>query len=183
MTNKNKKLKKSNIKKKIMKKVLAIILLLMGLIVPTILAVKQVKFNQGCEGYLKQAADASTPDFALERINRAIEYIESNNLTSGYTSLFWKTEDENIEFWYQNILACREELQDCLQSSQLEKTNVLMKVRESLTDNGEHVVITIPQGIHKYPHNGLWALLLSISLIVLIGSACYLGVCLFDKFL
>lgn len=159
-----------------MKKLLAIILLLLGLIVPTILTVKQVKFDQGCEGYLKQAADANTPDLALERINHAIDYIESNGLTEGYTSIFWKTEDENIEFWYKNILACREELELVLESSQLEKTNVLMKVRESLTDNGEHVVITIPQGIHKYPHNGLWALLLSVSLVLIIGSASYLGI-------
>lgn len=159
-----------------MKKVLAVVFLLLGLIVPTILTVKQVKFNQGCEGYLKQAADASTPDLALERINRAINYIESNGLTEGYTSVFWKTEDENIEFWYKNILACREELELVLESSQLEKTNVLMKVRESLTDNGEHIVITIPEGIHKYPHNGLWGFLLTVSLILIIGSASYLGI-------
>lgn len=166
-----------------MKKVLAVVFLLVGLIVPTILTVKQVKFDQGCEGYLKQAADASTPDLALERINCAIDYIESNGLTEGYTSIFWKTEDENVGFWYQNILSCREELELVLESSQLEKTNVLMKVRESLTDNGEHVVITIPQGIHKYPHNGLWGFLLTVSLILIIGSACYLGICLFDKLL
>lgn len=157
-----------------MKKVFVIILFLIGLIVPTVLIVKSIKFDQQCGGYLKQAADANTPELALERINMAIDYIEANQLTSGYTSLIWKTEDENIGFWYQNILACRDELQSCLESSQLEKTNVLMKVRESLTDNSDgSVKLTVPDGISKYPNNWLWAILLTLSMLVLIIGVCW----------
>lgn len=140
-------------------KIIMIVLIIAGLIVSSITTVKSEKFDQNCYGYLKQTANANTPELALERLNLAIGYIEAHNLTSGYTSILWETEDENIEFWYRNILACREELQNCMNSSQLEKTNVLMKVRESLTDsNGEHTIIIIPKGLYKYPHNGLWAI-------------------------
>ena len=139
---------------------IAIVLFFLGLVSPVVIITKSVQFDQNCGGYLKQAADANTPELALERMNVALDYIKANNLTDGYTSILWKTEDENVGFWYRNIVACQEELKSCLGSSQLEKTNVLMKVRESLSD--------IPEGIHLYPYNGLWAIAFFISLIMLL---------------
>lgn len=142
---------------------------LLGIIVPTVCVVKSIQFNQQCAGYLKQAADANTAELALERLNRAIDYVEKNELTDGYTSVLWKTEDENIGYWYQNLKACQSELVNCLDASQLEQSNVLMKVRESLTDNGEKgTVLTVPPGISRYPFNaGLgWARLFSYLFIL-----------------
>ena len=158
-------------KQKIMKRS-SFVLLVVALLVPAILIVKSIKFDQQCGGYLKQAADANTPELALERLNVAIDYIEDNNLTDGYTSLLWNTEDENVGFWYRNIIACREELQSCLESNQLEKTNVLMKVRESLTDSSKgSVSLTVPCGISKHPSNWLWAVMLTLSIIVSVACA------------
>jgi len=158
-----------------MKKLIAVVLIILSLIVPTVLIVKSIHFDQNCGGYLKQAADANTPELAIERLNLAIAYIEANHLTDGYTSLVWKTEDENVGFWYKNIVACRDELMECLECSQLEKTNVLMKVREALTDNGDSgTQLTIPNGISKYPNNWLWAILLTISILVMLGSGAWL---------
>ena len=149
--------------------VLATLCLVLGLIFPTITIVKHVQFDQRCGGYLKQTADANTPELALERINTALKYIEDNNLTEGYTSVLWRTEDENIGFWYENIKACQSELANCLDGTQLEKSNVLMKVRESLTDNGEDgTVLTIPPGISRYPSNLLFGLANTISIILLL---------------
>ena len=126
-------------------------------VTPVASFMKSIEFEQGCGSYLKNAADANTPEIALERINHALKYIEDKGLTQGYTSIFWKTEDENVEFWYMNIKACQKELVCCLNGTQLEKSNVLMKVRESLTDNGEKgIELTIPNGIHKFPENGLF---------------------------
>ena len=142
---------------------------LLGIIVPTVCVVKSIQFNQQCAGYLKQAADANTAELALERLNRAIDYVEKNELTDGYTSVLWKTEDENIGYWYLNLKACQSELENCLDASQLEQSNVLMKVRESLTDNGEKgTVLTVPPGISRYPFNaGLgWARLFSYLFIL-----------------
>ena len=144
-------------------------MILLGAIVPIICTVKSIRFKQDCSGYLKQAADANTVEIALDRIDHALQYIETHNLTSGYTSVIWRTEDENVGFWYQNICACRNELADCINASALEKSNVLMRVRESLTDQGEEgTVLTIPEGIHKYPNNGLWGVLLFISIVLLV---------------
>lgn len=96
-----------------------------------------IEFSQQCSGYLKQAADANTVELALDRLNLAVKYIEEKGYTDGYTSIVYKTEDENIGYWYQNIKACQKELNDALDGTQLEKSNVLMKIRESLTDEGE----------------------------------------------
>ena len=153
------------------------LILIVSLIAPTVCIVKSVKFNQQCAGYLKQTADANTPEVALERISLAVDYIEGHGLTDGYTSVLWKTEDENIGFWYRNILACRDELTDCLDGTQLEKSNVLMKVRESLTDNGDKgTVLTIPDGISRYPNNALWGILRLISYISICVSVVWFAV-------
>lgn len=150
--------------------ILGLCLIIVGAIVPTICIVKSIQFDQNCEGYLKQAADANTVELASERISKALEYIEENNLTTGYTSVLWKTEDENVEYWYNNIKACQSELKMAVNSSQLEKTNLLMKVRESLTDIGKGdnggTIITIPKGISRYPNNTSWGVLRWISWIV-----------------
>ena len=150
-----------------MKYFIAILLIVVGLITPVSCTVKSIQFKQDCAGYLKQAADANTAAIALERITKALDYIEHNRLTEGYTSVLWTTEDENIGFWYDNVKACKSELEACLKSSQLEQTNVLMKVRESLMD-GEG--LTIPAGISRYPNNSVWMIFGWISAFLIIGG-------------
>ena len=138
-----------------------VFIFILTLIIPVSVIIKSVKFNQQCGGYLEQAANANTVELAKERLDIAIKYIEDHNLTTGYTSVLWKTEDENVEFWYRNIKACRNELEDAMALSQLEKSNVLMKVRESLKEskgeNGDKVII--PAGISRYPYNLAWGIL------------------------
>lgn len=118
----------------------------------------RIQFSQNCSGYLFQAADANTVELAAERLGKALEYIESKGWTDGYTSILWKTEDENIGFWYTNLKASLQELVSVKESSQMEQTNVLMKLRETLLDSGEKGEhLTIPRGLWKYPYNGLYA--------------------------
>lgn len=164
---------KTKLKFRIMKKLgIAILLFIISCIVPACVVVKSIKFTQDCAGYLKQAADANTPELALERLNYALNYVETHNLTKGYTSILWRTEDENIGFWYQNLKACQSELENCLEGTQLEKSNVLMKVRESLTDDGgeDGVQLTIPAGISRYPENKQYAFWLTLSFILMAVS-------------
>lgn len=152
-----------------MKYLFSILLIVAGLICPVSCEVKSIQFKQDCSGYLKQAADANSTEIALERISKALDYIEANHLTDGYTSVLWKTEDENIGFWYENIKACKAELEACQNGTQLEKSNVLMKVRESLTDNGEKgTVLTVPYGISRYPNNGMFMLFGWISTFIIV---------------
>jgi len=156
--------------------VVGIVLFFLGLIVPVICLVRQIQFNQQCGGYLKQAADANSIELAIERLDIALNYIEAHDLTQGYTSVLWKTEDENVEYWYRNIKACRDELVENVDASPLQKSNMLMKVRESLTDDGGEngVKITVPPGISRYPYNAIYGILRTISWIMI-----FLGISLF----
>ena len=150
-----------------------ILCLVLACITPVTCVVRNIQFKQNCSGYLKQAADANTPELALDCLNKALVYVEKNHLTYGYTSVMYNTEDENIEFWYTNLKACQKELKACIDGTQLEKSNVLMKVRESLTDEGEKgTKLTIPSGIAKFPLNLPFAILNVLSTIVL---GCIIG--------
>lgn len=146
----------------------AILLTLVGLFVPAVCWIMSIQFDQACGGYLKQAADANTVELAKQRIDIAVKYIEANHLTEGYTSVLWRTEGDNVGYWYQNIKACQKELAECQDGTQLEKSNVLMKVRESLTDDGEKgTELTLPKGISRYPNNALFGVLFWISIVIL----------------
>lgn len=120
----------------------------------------RIDFNQNCSGYLKQAADANTVELAIDRLEKALVHIERKGWTKGYTSILWKTEDENIGFWYANLKSSKQELIRSLESSQLEQTNVLMKLRETLTEQGEKSIhVTYPSGLWKFPYNTAFAIL------------------------
>lgn len=152
-----------------MKVFISIIVFMLTLISPILTTIKSIQFDQKCGGYLKQAADANSVELAERQLNLAINYIEQHELTSGYTSVLWNTEDENIEYWYNNLKQCQKELAATKDNSTLENTNVLMKLRESLTDVDQNgTTLTIPYGISRYPNNLLYGILNIISGIVFI---------------
>lgn len=152
-----------------MKVFISIIVFILTLISPILTTIKSIQFDQKCGGYLKQAADANSVELAERQLNLAIDYIEQHELTSGYTSVLWNTEDENIEYWYNNLKQCQKELAATKDNSTLENTNVLMKLRESLTDVDKNgTTLTIPYGISRYPNNLLYGILNIISGIVFV---------------
>ena len=152
-----------------MKIFIAIILTAFAFTIFTITTVKSVSLKQNCTGYLKRAADANSIETAREELQKSIHYLEANNLTTGYTSVFYKTPDEDIEFWYKNLKASEKGLSEIENTaSTLEKTNVLMKLRETLMDSGEkNDRVTVPKGLSKYPNNAMWGILLLLAILTL----------------
>jgi len=116
-----------------------------------------IQFDRGAGGYLKRAADANTIDLAERELSKALRYIEFNNMTSGYTSVSYKTPDEDVEYWYENLYRSVKELREVpINADQLVKSNVLMKLRETLTDSSKDGTdLTVPTGISRYPYNKL----------------------------
>jgi hypothetical protein len=150
----------------------AILLLLPLLIWSTLRIVNGISFNRNCEGYLKRASDANTVAQAKIELGRAIKYMEENGLTYGYTSVFYTTPDEDVEFWYNNIKSARTELEKVTDgTTPLERTNMLMKLRETLLDSGEkESSVTVPEGISIYPNNVMYFWLGLFSLFAFAGS-------------
>ena len=113
---------------------LAILLMLVGTFVPVVCWIMSIQFDQNCGGYLKQAADANTVELAKQRIDIAVKYMENNHLTDGYTSVLWRTEGDNVGYWYSNVKACQEELAECQNGSQLEKLSKQCSLRGAVLD-------------------------------------------------
>ena len=130
---------------------------------------QRIDFKQNCSGRLERAANANTVELAVKELDAAIKYAEANGYTTGYTSVIYRTPDEDVEYWYNNLCASRKELLNLSDStSTLEKTNTLMKLRETLTDidkYGTHVIY--PDGLQFYPNNILWGIIRYFILIVL----------------
>ena len=152
--------------------ILAILFTVVFCVWGTVRIVKYVQFNLDCEAYLKRAADANTVELAKGELAKAIDYIEKNNMTDGIVSIFLKNPANDMGFWYKNIKSAYEELDSLTEdSTPLEKTNVLMKLRESLTDADESggTKVMSPQGVEIYPDNAMyfwWSALSCVALCV-----------------
>lgn len=138
-----------------MKLVTAILLTISWIVVCVVIIIKSIQFDQNCGGNLKRAADANTVEMAKRELYTALDYIERNNLMTGYTSAIYKTPDEDLGFWYNNIKTAYQELDSLpVNSEPLQKSNMLMKLRETLIDHGDSGdEITVPNGVSRYPNN------------------------------
>ena len=154
-----------------MKVFIATALAVLALSIFAIRITKSVSMKQNCTGYLKRAADANTVEIAKEQLQKSIQYLEANNITKGYTSVLWKTPDEDIEFWYKNLKASESELMKVdSTTASIEKTNLLMKLRETLLDNGEKGDnLTVPNGLSRYPNNVMLGVLTWLATLIIIG--------------
>lgn len=129
---------------------------------------QRIEMNKNCIGYLKQAADANTINVAKAQLSKSLNYLEKNSMTTGYTSILYNTPNEDVGFWYSNLKISYNELSKIdSNSSSLEKTNILMKLRETILDNNEKGdSVTVPPGLARYPYNLLWAIINVISFLL-----------------
>jgi hypothetical protein len=126
-----------------------------------VVAYKAIKFNIDCGGHVKRAADSNTIELATQELKTVLDYLEEHKLTEGYTSILYRTPDEDVGFWYQNLKASLGELEQVSSTAtQLEKSNLLIKLRETLLDQGkEGISITKPDGISRFPLNTAYAIM------------------------
>lgn len=142
-----------------MKKILGVMLLFPLLLWAGLRIYNGITYDIDCSGHIKRAADANTVELATQEMKTVVGYLEAKGMTSGYTSILYRTPDEDIGFWYQNLKASLGELEKVTpQTTQLERSNLLIKLRETLLDHGQSVTITDPNGISIYPNNVVYAL-------------------------
>lgn len=115
---------------------------------------KGIVFGIECQGRMKRASDANTVELARAEMEKVVHYAMEQGLTNGYTSIIYRTPDEDVGFWFQNMQASLEKLKRVRpDATQLEMSNVLMKLRETLLDHGRRLSVTVPSGISVFPHN------------------------------
>ena len=143
---------------------------LIGLI--TFSSIRSIQFEQNCKGYLKHAADANTISIAEKELSTALEFIEMQKLDTGSTHAFYPTPACDLDFWYQNLQAAQHELATFPKNADpLTRSNQLMKLRETLVDQGKKGPrVTLPPNITYYPHQTSFRVMTLLSLM-----ACALG--------
>ncbi|MBU1199185.1 MAG: hypothetical protein KKE98_00120 [Nanoarchaeota archaeon] len=144
---------------------------------------KWYKFKKGCSSYLKLAGDAPNIQKADEFLKQALDYMEQKNLTSGNSAYIFPTPQSNLSIWYEQIKGTKETVSELIQkgenSTQLEKDNALMKIREVVLDQGEKGThVTLPPNITWYPKH--WVML--FDWIVSILLICIGGYLIFREY-
>lgn len=118
-----------------------------------------LEYGRSIEGHLKRAADANSIEMAERELQTALSAMEARGMTEGYSSVFYQTPGDDIGYWHDNLKTSLEELRALPpDASPLEKSNMLIKLRETILDHdseGENV--TAPSGISAYPHVKLFA--------------------------
>ncbi|MDP2930544.1 MAG: hypothetical protein Q8N56_02990 [bacterium] len=115
------------------------------------------QFNKNCGDYLKLAGDAPTVERADGFLEKAIAYIEKTNMVSGNSSIIFKKPTNDVGIWYAQIKAAKETTEKIIVRgegvSQLERDNALMKIRETVLDQGERgTMVTTPDWISLFPY-------------------------------
>jgi len=113
-------------------------------------------YNINAGGHLTRAASANNVTLAREELETALIYI--NKLPDGYTSILINTPDEDVTFWKRNLNEAHAELLEFEANIDMytatDKSNQLMKLRETLTSQSEKGTVTNqPAGISRYPYN------------------------------
>lgn len=135
---------------------LCIILCIIPIIVYGVGIVKSIQMDANCTSYLKMAADANDVKLAHKHLTSAIEYLERNRITSGDTNIFVYKPTNDIGLWYENLKSAQNQLAILCEKedlTELEESNALMKLRETLCDNEG---ITHPSCISFYPNHIGW---------------------------
>lgn len=119
------------------------------------------RYNVECGGHLKRAADANSVEIAQKELKIAVDYLSRNRMTGGNTSIIFDTPDNDVAFWYENLSGSLKELEELSTQekegaiSGIEKTNALIKLRETLLDHGHEgrEIVTQPDRISMVPHH------------------------------
>lgn len=150
---------------------LGIVCIVAPLIVYGVAIVKTVQMDANCISYFEMAADANSVELAEKHLSSGIKYLEENNLTKGSTKVFIYKPTTDLSLWYENLKSAQAQLQELNSKedlTELEESNALMKLRETLlTSEGS---VTYPDMISFYPNHVGWFWVMVSIWILWIGA-------------
>lgn len=154
--------------------ILCVICTIIPIIVYGAAIVKTVQMDANCISYFTMAADANSVKLAEKHLTTGIKYLEENNLTEGNTKILIYKPTTDLGLWYENLKSAQTQLKELSANedlTELEESNALMKLRETLLNSDGYV--TYPSMISFYPsHIGWYWTLLLIWLLWIAAFAC-----------
>jgi len=156
------------------------IIILIGMIIVTIVC--WYGNRVGCKDYLKLAGDAPNVQKANEFLEKALVYMEKRGLTSGNSAFIFRTPSSDVGIWYNQIKGAQQTVANIIgrgdAASQLEKDNVLMKIREVVLDQDEKgTTVTMPPNITIFPFQWLFLLTIVVGVLMIIVGGAILYFC------
>jgi hypothetical protein len=151
--------------------VLCVILCIIPCIFYGVEIIKAIQMDANCISYLEMAADANSVDIAEKHLSKAVEYLETNRLTAGSTHILVYKPTYDIGLWYENLKSAQTQLQELKQRdnlTELEESNALMKLRETLLSSEGYV--THPSMISFYPGHFGWTLAMALIWLLWLGA-------------
>ena len=76
--------------------------------------VNGIQFSANCGNYLELSADANSIEIAEKQLTKAVDYLEANSLTSGYTKILVYCPKNDIGMWYDNLKSAQTQLRNML---------------------------------------------------------------------
>ena len=147
--------------------------------------ISTIFFRIKCETPLRKAALAETLPEAKVNLDKAIQFVEQNWLTTGYSSLFFKDDEYNITKWYATLKSAQSEI-DILYVKgydQVEELDALIALLIKLTDIPENKqcvflndIVFVPTGLQFVPlYESVWIVFLfSITVCAILGITVYM---------
>lgn len=162
-------------KNNLRKKVILIVLCVICVIAPTIIygigLMKNIQFNAKCINYFELASNANSVDIAEKHLSSGIKYLEDHGLTEGDTSCLMYKPTNDISFWYENLKSTQTQLREVVNKetlTELEESNLLMKLRETLLDEDGDVIYPIM--IEFYPNHNIWRWLIYLIWVLYLAA-------------
>ena len=150
---------------------LCIICFLVPLAVYGAATIKTIQMDVICIDYFRMAADSNSVELAEKHLTSAIKYLEQNNLTEGNTKIIFYGPSKDLGLWYENLKSAQAQLQELSNRedlTELEESNALMKLRETLLNSEGSV--THPPMISFYPNHVAWFWAMALIWILLIAA-------------
>lgn len=144
--------------------------------------IKTIQMDANCISYFELAADANNVELAEKHLTAGIKYLETNNITSGSTKILINNPKNDIGIWYENLKAAQTQLQEMNKReelTELEESNALMKLRETLLSSAGNV--THPSMISFYPSHISWFWSMALIWLFWVGAMIF-GIAAYEEY-
>lgn len=141
----------------------------------SIIVYKCIEFHLKCEIPLKNVLLADNIPEMKVNMDKAVQFVEQNRLTTGYSSLFFKNREQyHLTSWYANLKFIQRKIDiACAKGyTRVDELNLQIEVISTLSNIPDdtdivyvHDIVYVPKNISLSPlYEGIWILLLILVL-------------------